>query len=167
MYKQHLLFNLEREIILLKQLAVFIEEKDLDYRPNEKVRSTYELMQYLSGIGSIMMRRFVKNDITPEEREKIMAYRSTLTLGNFQERLDEQWEQIKMYMGEITDEELLTKEIELPWKEKMVVGAAIINAPIKWLAAYRMELFLYLKMNGKSAIGTKDAWVPENTVANS
>ena len=167
MYKQHLLFNLEREIILLKQLAVFIEEKDLDYRPNEKVRSTYELMQYLSGIGSIMMRRFVKNDITPEEREKIMAYRSTLTLGNFQERLDEQWEQIKMYMGEITDEELLTKEIELPWKEKMVVGAAIINAPIKWLAAYRMELILYLKMNGKSAIGTKDAWVPENTVANS
>ena len=167
MYKQHLLFNLEREIILLKQLAVFIEEKDLDYRPNEKVRSTYELMQYLSGIGSIMMRRFVKNDVTPEEREKIMAYRNTLTLGNFQERLDEQWEQIKMYMGEITDEELLTKEIELPWKEKMVVGAAIINAPIKWLAAYRMELFLYLKMNGKSAIGTKDAWVPENTVANS
>ena len=167
MYKQHLLFNLEREIILLKQLAVFIEEKDLDYRPNEKVRSTYELMQYLSGIGSIMMRRFVKNDVTPEEREKIMAYRNTLTLGNFQERLDEQWEQIKMYMGEITDEELLTKEIELPWKEKMVLGAAIINAPIKWLAAYRMELFLYLKMNGKSTIGTKDAWVPENTVANS
>ena len=167
MYKQHLLFNLEREIILLKQLAVFIEEKDLDYRPNEKVRSTYELMQYLSGIGSIMMRRFVKNDVTPEEREKIMAYRNTLTLGNFQERLDEQWEQIKMYMGEITDEELLTKEIELPWKEKMVLGAAIINTPIKWLAAYRMELFLYLKMNGKSTIGTKDAWVPENTVANS
>lgn len=159
--KQHLLNNLEREIVLLKQLAVFIEEKDLNYRPAEGVRSTYELMQYLSGIGTVMMRRFVKNDITPEEREKITAYRNTLTLANFQERIDEQWEQIKMYMSEISEEELLTREIELPWKEKMVLVEAIINAPIKWLATYRMELFLYLKMNGRKELATKDAWVPE------
>ena len=161
MYKQHLLNNIEREIILLKHLATHIEESDLDFRPVEGVRNTYELMQYLSGIGTVMMRRFVKNDITPEEREKITAYRSTLTLANFTDRIDEQWEHIKMYMNEISEDELLTKEIELPWKEKMMLGEAIINAPIKWLATYRMELFLYLKMNGKKDLATKHAWVPE------
>ena len=56
MYKQHLLQNIEREILLLKQLSKVIGEKDLDYRPVEKVRSTMELMQYLSSIGSTMMR---------------------------------------------------------------------------------------------------------------
>jgi len=165
MYKNQLLENLKREIILLKQLAVLIEEKDLSYRPSEKVRSTYELMQYLSGVGSWMMRRFVKNDITPELREKEMAFRNTLTMQNFQVRLDEQWKEIQGYMEEISEQDLLNKEIELPWKEKMILGTAIINAPIKWLAAYRMELFMYLKMNGRSDLATKDAWVPQESLA--
>lgn len=158
MYKQHLLQNLKREIDLLKQLAEFIEEKDLNFRPCENVRSTYELMQYLSGIGSTMLRWFVKNDITPELREQIKLYRSTLTIKNFPARLDEQWVSIQEYMKEISDADLLNKEIELPSKEKMLLGVAIINAPIKWLASYRMELFLYLKMNGHSNLSTKEAW---------
>lgn len=165
MYKKQLLDNLKREIVLLKQLGVLIEEKDLTYRPHEKVRSTYELMQYLSGIGSSMMRWFVKNDMTPELREKIKVYRSTLAIHNFQVRLDEQWKEIEDYMAEISEHDLLHKEVELPWKEKMVLGTAIINCPIKWLATYRMELFMYLKMNGRPELGTKNAWVVEDSVA--
>lgn len=158
MFKHHLLQNLQREIFLLKQLAKFIDEKDLAFRPNEKMRSTYELMQYLSNIGANMLRWFVKNDLTPEEWVKIREHRKTLTLENFQERLDEQMENIKMYMDMISEEDLNTKEVELPSKEKMVLGTAIINAPIKWLAAYRMQLFVYLKMNGKLELSTKEAW---------
>jgi hypothetical protein len=158
MYKQHLLQNLEREILLLKQIAPLIKEEDLQFRPAEKVRSMLEMMQYLSGIGSTMLRWFVKNDITKEEWQKIREYRSTLTLQNFELRLDEQWADIQKYMDEITEEDLVTKIVELPSKEKMVLGAAIINAPIKWLTAYRMELFLYLKITGHSHISTREAW---------
>ncbi|MCW3103029.1 MAG: hypothetical protein JWO09_1469 [Bacteroidetes bacterium] len=161
MYKKHLIENIEREITLLKELAVHVEEKDLEFRPVEKVRSTLELMQYLSSIGGVIFRWMIKNDITPEDRKKIAEHRSTLTLANFQERLDEDLRVMKMYLSGISEEELLTKEVELPWKEKMVLGNAIINCPIKWLATYRMELFLYLKMNGHSELGTKDAWVPK------
>lgn len=165
MFKQHLLFNLQREIDLLKQLALLIEERDLDYRPSENVRSTRELMQYLSGIGSVMMRSFVKNDLTKEEWQKIREYRQTLTLQNFTERLDEQMREIKMYMDMISEDDLNTKEVELPSKEKMLLGSAIINAPIKWLAAYRMELFVYLKINGGHTISTREAWtiVPKSS----
>lgn len=159
MHKQHLLQNIEREILLLKQLAPLIEEKDLDFRPTEKVRSTLELMQYLSGIGSTMLRWFLINDLTPEEFGKIREYRSTLTIQNFPERLDEQWDQIQAYMKDITEEDLISMEIVLPWKEKMMLGNAIINCPIKWLATYRMQLFLYLKMQGRPDISTKEAWV--------
>jgi hypothetical protein len=41
----------------------------------------------------------------------------------------------------------------------MKLGAAIINAPIKWMASYRMQLFLNLKINGNVELGTKDAWI--------
>ena len=162
MYKQHLLQNIEREILLLKQLSKVIGEKDLDYRPVEKVRSTMELMQYLSSIGSTMMRWFLKNDLTPEEFLKIREYRKTLTIENFNDRLDEQWKDIQAYFDTITENDLLTMEVELPWKERMVLGAAIINCPIKWLATYRKELFLYLKINGRYEISTKEAWTIMN-----
>ncbi len=166
MNKEHLLQNIHREIILIKQITPLIKESDLEFRPAEKVRSTYELMQYLSGIGGTMFRWFLVNDITPEERQKITAYRATLTIGNFSERMDEQWEIIQNYMADVTEEQLNTMEVELPWKEKMHLGRAIIAAPIKWLAAYRMQLFLYLKMNGRPEIGTKEAWVPEELRVN-
>lgn len=158
MYKQQLLQNLQREIFLLKQLAPFIQEHDLNFRPAEKTRSTIELMQYLSGVGATMLRWFVKNDLTPEEWVKIREYRSTLTLANFKERLDEQMEEIVMYMNMISEEDLIKKEVTLPSKESMILGTAIINCPIKWLASYRMQLFMYLKLNGRSDISTKEAW---------
>ena len=159
MYKQHLLFNLERELLLLKQLSKLIEEKDLDFRPGEKLRSTYELMQYLSNNGSVMMRWFLKNDVsTPEVRAIIAEQRKSLTLQNFEERIDEQIESIKKYFEEISEDDLSNKIIEMPSKEKLPLGAAIINGPIKWLTTYRMELFVYLKMNGRTDISTKEAW---------
>jgi hypothetical protein len=161
MFKQHLLQNLQREVFLLKQLSHLIEERDLEFRPNEKMRSTLELVQYLSGIGATMLRWFVKNDLNPEEWVKIRAHRKTVTLENFRDRLDEQMEEIIMYMNQITENDLNTKEVELPNKEKMVLGSAIINAPIKWLAVYRMQLFMYLKMNGRPEISTKEAWTLE------
>lgn len=159
MYKQHLLFNLERELLLLKQLSKFIEPKHLDFRPGEKLRSTYELMQYLSNNGSVMMRWFLKNDVTtPEVRAEIAEQRKSLTLDNFAQRIDEQIAAIKRYFEEISDDDLQNKIIEMPSKEKLPLGSAIINGPIKWLTTYRMELFVYIKMNGRTEISTKEAW---------
>lgn len=158
MYKEHLLLNMSRELMLLKQLGNFIKEEDLQFRPNEKVRSTYELMQYLSTIGSYMMRWLVKNDIDEDVRAQIREYRSTLTIQNFNERIDRQWEEIQAYMALVSEEDLMLKQANLPTKETMALGAAIIHAPIKWLAAYRMELFVYLKMNGHTELSTREAW---------
>ena len=158
MYKEHLYQNLEREIVLLKQLANTIEEKDLDFRPLEKSRSNLELMRYLSGLGANMLRWFIDNDLTPEEWVKIREHQKTLTLENFPARLDEQLATIRRYMDGITEEELLTKMVTLPSKETMVLGMAIMNAPVKWLASYRMQLFVNLKLNGHEQLGTKEAW---------
>ena len=158
MYKQHLFQNMEREIVLLKQLSKVIEEKDLEFRPQEKLRSVIELMRYLSTIGAVMLRWFIDNDLTPEEWAKIRERQKTVTIHNFAERLDEQLAAIRQYMDRISEEDLLTKEVALPSKEKMVLGSAIINAPIKWLAAYRKELFVYLKLNGHTEMSTKEAW---------
>ena len=162
MYKEHLLLNLRQEIALLKSLASHIEAGDLDFRPGEKVRSVVELMRYLSTIGASMMRWLVHNDMTPEEWGKVRAYQQTLTLENFQERLDEQLALIEGYMAELTDEDLLTREAMLPNKVTQPLGAAIMSSTLRWLATYRMQLFWTLKLSGKTDLGTREAWsVPE------
>ena len=95
MYKQHLLQNMEREIVLLKQLSKVIREEDLEFRPQEKLRSIIELMRYLSTIGAVMLRWFIDNDLTPEEWVKIREHQKTVTIQNFPERLEEQLATIK------------------------------------------------------------------------
>ncbi len=157
--KEQLLNNIELELKLLKQLACFIEEKDLSYKPTEQVRTAFELMQYLSTIGSYMMRWIVKSDINDEVRQQVREFRSSLTLQNFPERIDQQWLEIKKYFSEINDSDLNDKMVTLPTKDTMLMGAAIISSVIKWLAVYRMELFLYLKMNGHQQLSTREAWV--------
>lgn len=164
MYKDHLLQNIEREIVLLKRMIPLIEEKDLDFRPTEKVRSTYELMQYLSEIGTTMMHWFL-DGMTPEYRAKVADRRQSLTLTNFAERLDQQVANVRKHMERVSEEDLHNKIVELPSKEKMALGAAIINGPIKWLAAYRMELFVYIKICGKDHISTREAWVVDEALA--
>lgn len=158
MYKEHLYMNMERELLLLKRHATIIQESDLDYRLTDKTRSTLELMRYLSGVGGTMMRWYIDNDLTKEEWEKINAYRATLTIGNFAERIDEQIQIIRTYMDGVTEHDLLHREIEMPNKEKLPLGAAIMMGPIKWLSSYRMQLFNHLKANGRPELGTPEAW---------
>ncbi len=150
---------MEREITLLKRLAAIIEEKDLAFSPGEKVRTTHELMQYLSGIGSTILRWIMINDLSPEDRKALREKNMTVTVQDFPQRLDEQLQIIHKLMADVTDKQLMEQEVEMPWKEKMPLGAGIINAPIKFLATYRMQLFVNLKLNGRPELGTKEAWV--------
>ncbi|HLP12940.1 MAG TPA: hypothetical protein VK177_13480 [Flavobacteriales bacterium] len=160
MYKQHLLTNLEREITLLKRLAALIEEKDLDYRPGEKLRSTHELMIYLSYIGELSIYWMLNKDMTPDERKAMRESNMHVTLADFPARIDAQWQRMQDLLKNVTDEQLLTQESEMPWKEKMPLGSALLNSAVKFLTTYRMQLFINLKLNGRPELGTKEAWVP-------
>lgn len=150
---------MEREIALLKRLAAIIEEKDLNFSPGEKVRTTHELMQYLSGVGSTVLRWVVKNDLSPEDRAAIRAGNAHVSIADFPNRLDAQLDIIRGIMEELTEEDLITKEVEMPWKEKLPMGAGIMNTAVKFLTSYRMQLFWNLKLNGRPDLGTKEAWV--------
>ncbi len=158
MYKEHLLENIRQEITLLKALATHVEESDLDFRPGEKVRTPRELMQYMSTIGAAMMRWLVKNDVTPEFWGQIRVEQQSLTLDNFAERMDAQLAQIEAYMAEVSEEDLLTRQVTLPNKVTQALGAAIMSSTLRWLATYRMQLFWTLKLNGKTHLSTREAW---------
>ncbi len=46
----------------------------------------------------------------------------------------------------------------LPNKQELILGAALVNFPLKFLAAYRMQLFLYLKSTLTEELTTMNCW---------
>ena len=103
-----------------------------------------------------------------DEILEVIDHNDQFTRGDLQARIEaivltimnEQQKIIHSYFEKISDDDLLNKEVELFWKEKMPLGLAIMQGPVKWLTTYRMELFKLVKLSGRAEISTKEAWTP-------
>jgi hypothetical protein len=73
--------------------------------------------------------------------------------------MDEQISTIKDLFNQISEEDLFYKEITYPWGGKASLGEGIIATSIKWLSAYKLQLFLFIKLSGDQKLTTADAWV--------
>jgi len=159
-HKQNLFNVIEKEIELIKTLSAKVTKEILNYTPQEGMRTTLEVMQYLTWCGSSTITFFLLNDPSKAKENYIsfLENAKSVTYENFKERMDAQLAQIKDSFENISDEDLITKEVELPWKEPMVLGQAIIETTIKWLTGYKMQLYLYMKTNGIK-LNTGDCWI--------
>ena len=119
-------------------------------------RSTLELLRYLAIAGNAAMRCMAAADWKLwagfAESVKEMAP------ADFPALMAKQKQDIQAFFDGVTEEQLRTQEAPLPGgRGVMPLGAAILNGPFKWLAAYKLQLFLYAKANG-AQIGTANAW---------
>ena len=55
---------------------------------------------------------------------------------------------IEQFFASTSEATLETKEAKMPGGGTLPLGAGIINGPLKWLAAYKLQLFLYAKATG-------------------
>ena len=44
-------------------------------------------------------------------------------------------------------------------RRKASLGEGIIATSVKWLSAYKLQLFLFIKLTGDQTLTTADAWV--------
>jgi len=160
MYKQFLLNSIIKEMKIIRRLSTKIPADKIDFRPKENIRSTSELLQYLSSCGTGMLRFWYRKDNSDLKTffEPIIAHRQTVTQENFVAEMDSQIELVTRLFDQITDQDLLTKEVDYPWGEKALLGEAIIETSIKWLTAYKMQLFLKLKLSSEEKLATPDLW---------
>jgi hypothetical protein len=129
-----------------------------DYRPSPGQRSTLELLRYLSICAIAGIRSMSENNwelfAGYRERAKDMA------ASEFPAAMERQKQEIFEFFGSVSDETLRTGETSMPGGGGMMLplGTAILNGPAKWLAAYKMQLFLYAKAAGASGIKTSNVW---------
>jgi hypothetical protein len=145
---------------IVRRLASKIPADKHDFRKKEGMRSTLELLQYLSSCGTGMLQYWYRTDNsdfrtfygTLNEKSK------SVTPENFTAVMDAQIELVKKIFENISEEDLLTKEVDFAGGEKGLLAEGIIENCIKWLTAYKMQLFLALKLTSEEKLATGDLW---------
>ena len=154
--KPELIASLQNEVRILLHLAGKIDRAQLDYRPTAKQRSTLELLQYLSIMGPELVRAAqtgafdVPGWTAAEKAAAARDFDQTLAV------LAEHKEQYASLLGRMSDADFRS-EIDM-FGQKFSRGAFIVNLVLSGCAAYRTQLFIYLKACGREELSTMNLW---------
>lgn len=159
-----ILNSIEREFKVVKRLYSLIPPGKKDFSPQEGMRTMEELLRYLTwaSVSSIDYYSMEDNSKAGSNFKKYYEEAEKVTFDSFPEAVEVQIEKLREVLNKFSDEDIETKTVILPWKEEMNLGQAIISTSFAWLAAYKMQLFLYLKLSGQPELDTMDCWVRTN-----
>ena len=154
--KSELIASLQHEVRILLHLASKIDRAKLDYRPTPKQRSTIELLKYLTIMGPMLVEFAKAGTFDPPkwtEAEKAAAARDfDQTLAAIATHSD----RYAKLLGDMSDADF-REEITM-FGNKTTRGSFIVNLVLCGCAAYRTQLFVYLKACGREELSTMNLW---------
>ena len=154
--KSELIASLQNEVRVLLHLAGKTEPHMRDYRPTPKQRSTLELLQYLSIMGPELVKATkagafnMESWTAAEQAAKARDWDQTL------EALAKQADDYATLLGDWTDADFRT-EVEM-FGRKTSRGPFLVMFVFGGHAAYRTQLFCYLKSCGREELTTMNLW---------
>jgi hypothetical protein len=154
--KSELIGSLQHEVHILLHLAGKIDRAKLDYRPTPKQRSTLELLKYLSVMGPAMVDAAKGGAF---DRAAWGAATEAAESRDFDQTLATIAAQRETYasqLGAMSDADFRV-EIEM-FGRKTTRGAFLVNTVLCGYAAYRTQLFVYLKACGREELNTMNLW---------
>jgi len=154
--KSELIASLQNEVRILLHLASKIEPAMLDYRPSPKQRSTLELLKYLSVMGPGLVEAAKAGGFDPavwtvaEQAANARDFDQTLAaIAGHSDRY-------ATLLDTMSDADF-REEIEM-FGRKTIRGPFIVNLVLCGCAAYRTQLFMYLKACGREELSTMNLW---------
>ena len=154
--QEKFLASIKEEIRITQHLFSKLGPEHLDYRPAEGMRSIRELLRYLTFCSIGPAHAIVHGDwatVAPR-REAVDA----LPMDDFPDRMARQYEEIRELLAGLGPDDF-ERQLEMPWGTADTMSAHLLNTSLKFLTAYRMQLFLYAKMAGLSELSTHDCWI--------
>lgn len=158
--KEELISLLRQEVRILLHLAGKADAAMLDYRPTPKQRSTLELLQYLAIMGPTQIEViktgvFDRPTLTAawgpaDKRAKAMDFdEAVASIGRLSEEYATEFDAW-------TDEDFRAT-VDMFGKPSSR-GSLVINLVLSAHAAYRTQLFCYLKSCGREELSTMNLW---------
>ena len=155
--KTELIGALHKEVTILLHLAGKLDIMQLDYRPTSKQRSAIELLRYLSFMGPVLVAAAKTGNF---DRDAWKAESDAADNRNLEQTLTviqtlpEAYEQL---LGDMSDADFRAEMTGFDGA-KISKGAFIVSLVLGGHAAYRTQLFMYLKACGQEHLGTVNLW---------
>ena len=155
--RSELVAALQNEVRILLHLTTKVDRQKLDYRPTPGQRSTLELLRYLTVMGPQLVNAARTGTFDGDAWSAAEKASQAMT---FDEALAALSAQTAGYAAQLADipDEAMRDEIEV-FGQKATRGAFLVNMVLCGCAAYRTQLFLYLKSCGRTELSTWDLWV--------
>lgn len=160
--KQEYIDGICFELNVIKHLAAKLTPENFEFRPTPKQRSTHELMKFMCTIFGAAVQATKEADSAAAEGwnpaipEQWNASLPEVTVENFSELIDKEADYIQKTVDGMTEEELNTPVVI--YGRKQTRAMHLLNGPFKWAPAYKMQLFMYLKLTGQTHLNTMNLW---------
>jgi hypothetical protein len=155
--KEELIASLQNEVRILLHLAGKIDRNKLDYRPTPKQRSTLELLRYLVVMGPMLIRAVKAGSFDPAAWTGAVNEANAMNFDQVLGAIEKQNSTYAQLVSTFSDADFRS-EIDLFGSGKASRGAVIVNMVLEGCAAYRTQLFLYLKSSGREELNTMNLW---------
>jgi hypothetical protein len=155
--KQELIGSLQNEVRILLHLAGKVDRNKLDYRPTPKQRSTIELLRYLVAMGPMLIKAIKAGSFDQPAWQAAVAEANTMNFDQVLAAIQKQNDIYADQIGGFSDQDF-RGEIDLFGNGKASRGSVLINLVLAGHAAYRTQLFLYLKACGREELSTMNLW---------
>ena len=158
--KDELIASLQNEVRILVHLAGKVDKSKLDYRPSPKQRSTLELLQYMAIMGPTQVSVIQTGVFDRPTLSKVWApaetEAKTLTLEQAISAIQNQSAAYASLLGAWTDADFRA-DVDM-FGNKSSRGYLLVNLVLAGHAAYRTQLFCYLKACGRDELSTMNLW---------
>jgi hypothetical protein len=159
--KDELIAAFQKEVQIFVHLISKVDPAKIDYRPTAKQRSVLELIQYMTVMAPAMTESIKGGEFTREAMGAIWGPRDAVSKAlNWEQAvaaIGRQSDEMTRCIGAWTDTEFRS-EINM-FGNNMTRGAALVNMVLCGYAAYRTQLFLYLKAMGREELNTINLWM--------
>ena len=158
--KDELIHALQNEVRILLHLISKVDPATLDYRLSPKQRSLLELLQYLVFMPEVHMRAALADSFS------LAGFQTAWQAGDATAKAMNLAQITEAIGGVAHDRRIveplldadLRAQIEM-FGNKASRGSMLVLLVLSHCAAYRMQLFLYLKATGRAELSTFNLWV--------
>jgi len=154
--KSELVASLQDEVRILLHLASKIDRAQLDYRPTPKQRSTIELLRYMSMMGPTVVRYTLTGSQDPSLWGDAAKVADARDFDQTLAAIAAQHNEYASLLESVSDADFRVEVGSMG--KKMSRGSILVNVVLCGCAAYRTQLFLYLKACGREELGTMNLW---------
>ena len=155
--KSELIASLQKEVRILVHLAGKLDRSMIDYRPTPKQRSSLELLRYMSIMGPQLVQAAKAGGF---DGAAWGAAQKEAEARDFDQTVAAIAAQSDLYarlLGDMSDADFRAEMTAFDGS-KVSKGTFIVNLVLSGHAAYRTQLFGYLKSCGREELSTYNLW---------